>query len=155
MKELGIAIVAALVIAIAVPAAYHVANVQRPPTERVPAVSLTPTATPTGGAASSATAAPTGPVDGKTVAQAAGCFACHTVDGSKLVGPSWKGLAGSTVSLVGGGTVSADDAYLHESIVNPAAKIAQGFTNDMPATFGQSLSAVQITALIDYIKTLK
>jgi cytochrome c oxidase subunit 2 len=153
MKQLGIAILIAAFIAVALPTVYHVANVVTPPTQRVGSVNLTPTPTPVGGAA--ATPPPAGPVDGATVAQASGCRACHTIDGSKLVGPSWKGLAGSTVSLTGGTTVTADDAYLHESIVDPAAKIVQGYTNDMPATFGKSLSAQQITALIDYIKTLK
>ncbi len=152
MKELGIAIVVAACIAVALPAIYGVANVQRAPEARVAAIDLSATPEATSQAAPPPS---TGPVDGKTVAQSSGCFACHTTDGSKSIGPTWKGLAGSTVSLVDGSTATADDAYLHESIVDPAAKIVAGHTNDMPATFGKSLNDQQISALIDYIKTLK
>ena len=77
------------------------------------------------------------------------------MDGSKLVGPSWKGLYNSEQEIEGDGKVTADDAYLQESIVNPAAKIVKGYPNVMPATYGQSLKPDEIAAIIEYIKTLK
>ena len=52
-----------------------------------------------------------------------GCVACHASDDKKLVGPGWGGLYESSVSLADGGKVSADDAYLAESIRQPNAKI--------------------------------
>jgi cytochrome c oxidase subunit 2 len=92
---------------------------------------------------------------GKQLAQSLGCAACHSVDGSVAVGPSWKDLAGSQVPLADGTTVTADDTYLHESIVNPNAKIVEGFRPDiMPGTFGTTLTGDQLNDLIAYIKSL-
>lgn len=92
---------------------------------------------------------------GTKVASSAGCTACHSIDGSKLVGPSWKGLFGKTETMADGSTITADDAYLHESIVNPGAKLVQGYADLMPKNFGDSLTAQEITGIIEYIKTLK
>src|SRR5574337_987880 len=85
-----------------------------------------------------------------------GCVSCHSIDGTKIVGPTWKGLSGAQVPLADGTTVTADDAYLRESIVNPNVKIVQGFLpNFMPQTFGTTLKDQQISDLIAYIKSLK
>ena len=93
---------------------------------------------------------------GRQVAEQAGCLACHSVDGAPSVGPTWKGLFGSTRTLADGSTAVADEAYLYESIVDPGAKVVEGFPdNVMPRTFGQSLTGEQIRDLIEYIKTLK
>lgn len=92
---------------------------------------------------------------GKQVATSAGCAACHSVDGSALVGPSWKGLYGSPRNFADGSSATADDAYLHESIVDPAAKIVEGFQDLMPKNFAQTLTETEITSLIEYIKTLQ
>lgn len=105
--------------------------------------------------AGEATPAPAGELDGQQVATSAGCVACHSLDGSVLVGPTWKGLYGKTEEFEDGSTGTADDAYLHESIVNPAAKIVKGFTNLMPAIYSQTLTEDQIAAIIEYIKTLQ
>ena len=108
-------------------------------------------------AAGGATPAPGGGAapDGKTVAAGAGCVACHSVDGSQLVGPSWKGLYGKTETFEDGSTAPVDDAYLHESIVKPDAKVVKGFPNVMPKGYDMTLKPEQITAIIEYIKTLK
>jgi cytochrome c oxidase subunit 2 len=92
---------------------------------------------------------------GKQYAQQFGCAGCHSVDGSKLVGPTWKGLYGSNVSLQDGTTVVANDDYLHNSIVNPGAQIVQGYPDLMPKTYKDQLNDAQIRALIEYIKSLK
>jgi mono/diheme cytochrome c family protein len=90
---------------------------------------------------------------GEEIAQAQ-CFTCHTIDGSTLVGPTWQGLYGSEVTLEDGSTVTADDEYIRESIVDPNAKIHEGFPAAMP-TFDGVLSDEQITNIIAYIKTLE
>jgi cytochrome c oxidase subunit 2 len=87
--------------------------------------------------------------------QTFGCKACHTLDGTVGVGPTWKGLYGSQVKLADGSTVTVDDAYLIESIRNPGAKIVEGFQNIMPATIGSTLTDQQIQDLIALIKSLK
>jgi cytochrome c551/c552 len=105
-------------------------------------------------AAQPTTLAPIGPPSGEALAQVAGCTACHSVDGSDLVGPSWLGIAGTDRPIEGGGTVLADRGYLHESIVDPSGIIVADFPDVMPKTFGDSLSDEEIEALIDYIESL-
>jgi mono/diheme cytochrome c family protein len=90
---------------------------------------------------------------GEEIAQAQ-CFTCHTTDGSTLVGPTWQGLYGSEVTLEDGSTVTADDEYIRESILEPNAKIHEGFPAAMPS-FDGVLSDEQITDIIAYIKTLE
>lgn len=90
---------------------------------------------------------------GQALAAANGCAACHTTDGSRLIGPTWAGLAGSQVELIDGTTVTADDDFLHESIKAPQATIVAGFEGQQMPVYG--FSDEQIADLIAYIKTLK
>jgi cytochrome c oxidase subunit 2 len=95
-------------------------------------------------------------VRGEKAAQQYGCLACHSIDGVKGVGPTWKGSFGSQVVLADGTTVTADDTYLKESIVNPNVKLHEGFApNLMPQNFGQTLNDQQIADIIEFIKSLK
>jgi len=85
-----------------------------------------------------------------------GCNACHTLDGTPGVGPSWQGLFGSQNALADGGTVTADEAYITESILNPNAKIVEGYApNLMPQNFGERVNEAQIQDLIEFIKSLQ
>ena len=81
-----------------------------------------------------------------------GCAACHSINGSAGVGPTWFGLAGSKVDLEGGASVTADDAYLTESIKDPKAKVVKGFAPVMPVF---PFTDEEIANLVAYIKTLK
>ena len=99
--------------------------------------------------------------EGERVAQMFGCVACHSIDGSTVgkVGPSWKGLHGSVREIAKGqkGKVTADAAYLRESILAPSAKVVKGFEKfdtGMPIYAG-ILNDAQIESLILYIATLK
>ena len=83
-----------------------------------------------------------------------GCNACHSIDGSTLVGPTWKGLFGHEVSMTDGSTVTADENYIRQSILEPQAKMVKGFGPVMPA-FKGILSDDEVAAIIAYIKTLK
>jgi len=85
---------------------------------------------------------------------AAVCLACHSADGSQLVGPTWKGLYGHEVEMEDGSKVVADDAYLRESIVDPMTKVVKGYPPSMPP-FGAMLTEDQIKDIIEYIKSLK
>jgi len=90
---------------------------------------------------------------GKALVAASGCAACHTIDGSANIGPTWLGLAGSEVHLSDGSTVTADDAFITESIREPQAKIVAGFENQRMIAF--TFTDEQIADIIAYIKTLK
>jgi cytochrome c oxidase subunit 2 len=93
---------------------------------------------------------------GKKWATENGCAACHSADGTQVVGPTWKGLYGAAVALADGTTVKADDAYLKESVLLPNAKMVKGFQpNIMPQNFREKLSDDQINDMIEYIKSLK
>ena len=81
-----------------------------------------------------------------------GCAACHSINGAAGIAPTWFGLAGSQVELESGATVTADDAYLTESIKDPKAKVVKGFTPTMPL---YPFTDEQITDIVAYIKTLK
>jgi cytochrome c oxidase subunit 2 len=81
------------------------------------------------------------------------CLACHAPDGSGQ-GPSLNGLYGAKVLLADGSTVTADDAYLRESIVSPQAKIVAGYAPLMPSYQGQ-LTEEQIIDLTSYVKSLE
>lgn len=83
-----------------------------------------------------------------------GCMQCHSTNGNAGTGPTWKGIYGSTEPLTSGGTAKVDENYIRESILEPQAKVVQGFQPVMP-TFQGKLTDKQIMAIIEYIKTLK
>ena len=87
---------------------------------------------------------------GKTVARDKGCTACHSADGARSTGPTWKGLAGKKVKLEGGDTVTADDIYLARAIKDPRSQV---YANIMPAAY-DDLDAATIADLIAYIHAL-
>jgi len=80
------------------------------------------------------------------------CSACHTIDGSTGIGPTWQGLFGSEVPLEDGSTVVADEDYIIESIRDPNAKVHEGFQPVMPA-FPQ-LTDEEIDSLILFMQSL-
>ncbi len=104
-------------------------------------------------AAAAALVAQGGPDAGKALVAQNGCGACHSIDGSKLVGPTWQGLYGSQVKLSDGRTVTADEAYLIESVASPSAKVVLGFPDGVMPKF--NLTDAQIKDIVSYIETLK
>jgi cytochrome c oxidase subunit 2 len=89
---------------------------------------------------------------GALISQDNGCITCHSIDGSELIGPSWKGLWGKTEQLEDGSSVNIDDNYIKESIVKPLEKIVDGYPAVMPAF--TDLSDDELIAIIAYIKSL-
>jgi cytochrome c oxidase subunit 2 len=81
-----------------------------------------------------------------------GCQSCHSLDGSRKVGPSFQGLYGKTNHMMAdGSSMTVDENYLRESILQPEANIVQGYQNLMPGAYS-SLSERQLTGLIEFIK---
>jgi cytochrome c oxidase subunit 2 len=91
---------------------------------------------------------------GKLTYERVGCNSCHTVDGSKSKGPSWKGIFGKMEKLKDGTSVLVDENYMRESMMNPQAKVVDGFDPIMP-TFQGLLKPNQVNGLVAYIESLK
>jgi cytochrome c oxidase subunit 2 len=81
------------------------------------------------------------------------CNTCHRPDAQGR-GPVLEGLFGKSVTLQSGETLTVDEAYIRESILQPAAKVAQGFQPSMP-TFQGLVSEEQLLELIEYVKSLQ
>ncbi len=90
---------------------------------------------------------------GERLFLALGCATCHA-SGSQARGPSLENLFGKMVTLRDGRTVEADEAYVRESILDPAAKIVAGFEPLMPS-YRVQLNEEDVIKLIAYLKTLK
>jgi cytochrome c oxidase subunit 2 len=94
-------------------------------------------------------------VRGEQIADQFGCFACHSTDGSVIVGPSWQGIFGSMEELSDGTTALVDEQYIHESIRDPGAKITAGFQNLMPPNIGAEMTDAQISDVAAFIESLE
>lgn len=103
-----------------------------------------------GGAASPPSAAGSLAQQGRALAQAKGCVACHTVDGSAGVGPTWKGLFGKTETMADGSTALVDAAYVKAFVRNPQARIVKGFASIMPKI---ELTDEELSAVVAYIQS--
>jgi cytochrome c oxidase subunit 2 len=87
------------------------------------------------------------------------CAGCHSLDGDDGTGPSFKGLAGSTVELEGGETVEATREYLRRAIVEPDAEIVEGYSAGLmgAVTGGFDLESKpdEVDRLVDFIEGVK
>lgn len=95
---------------------------------------------------------------GKRIMKNIGCFACHTIDGNKLVGPSFKGIYGHTATVITGGNereITVDDEYIKKSIYEPNADVVKGFNKGLMQPYVGQLSEGDISQIIEYLKTLK
>ena len=98
-----------------------------------------------------------------------GCVSCHSLDGTRVVGPTWQGLFGREEALTNGTVVIADEEYIRSSILNPNDQIVDTYDpNQMPANYGEQFAEVEaeifavsgveidiIDDLIAYIKTIE
>lgn len=91
--------------------------------------------------------------EGALLVETQGCLSCHSVDGSRLVGPTWLGLFGSERPMEDGATILADEEYLRISIMDPNAHVVAGYPAVMPAAYS-FLSDEELNAIIDYIESL-
>ena len=93
---------------------------------------------------------------GAKLARRSGCATCHSLDGSRRPGPTWKGLYGKKRALANGQEVVADEAYLRRAILKPDAEIAQGFPKGMmPKDFARKLSEEELRLIIELIMSVR
>ncbi len=90
---------------------------------------------------------------GQALARQLGCLGCHSVDGSRKVGPSFKGLYGSQRPLEGGTSAVADAAYIRRALQNPGADVAKGYPAMMPPY--PQLKEEQVKAILEWLESLK
>jgi len=100
-------------------------------------------------------------VDNKTKAMdilnSNGCTGCHSIDGSVLVGPSFKGMFGHKIKVHENGTlkeVLVDEKYIKQSIFDPDSQVVEGFNPGMMAPYNGILNDDDIDSLIKYFKGL-
>ena len=90
---------------------------------------------------------------GKRLIEKHGCLDCHTTDGRDQIGPTWKSLYGSPVTLAGGRVVVADEGYLWVAVRDPNAQIVEGYLPDIMPPL--RLTDAEITSIVEYIKSLE
>lgn len=90
---------------------------------------------------------------GEVLYNTKGCKTCHTIDGSKLVGPSFKNVYGHQFDTVAGVKITADDAYIKESILKPNVSVILGFQPVM-TPFEGKITDKEIAGLTAYLRTL-
>jgi cytochrome c oxidase subunit 2 len=89
---------------------------------------------------------------GAALFRSLGCSGCHT-PGSTVHAPDLHGLYGRSVHLADGRTVTADEAYLRDSILLPDKDVVAGFAPIMPS-FSGTVSESQVIQLVAYLKSL-
>jgi cytochrome c oxidase subunit II len=95
--------------------------------------------------------------DGYLLLRNTGCFACHSMDGTKLVGPSFKGLYGTERIVTSGKaqmSVKADEEYIKNSLYNPDLQVVSGFNKGIMKSYNEILKDSEIKIITDYFKTL-
>lgn len=86
------------------------------------------------------------------------CLSCHSLDGSKLIGPSFKGVWGINEIVVTNGEereITVDEAYIKTSIYEPNADVVKGYNQGLMISYKNLISEEEIGHIIDYMKTLK
>ena len=89
---------------------------------------------------------------GRALYASKGCIACHSLDGTPRVGPTFKNLWGKDEKLADGTSARVDEEYLRESILKPGAKVVAGFANVMPPV---PLDEREMQGLAAWLQTLR
>ncbi|MBN2349561.1 MAG: cytochrome c oxidase subunit II [Bacteroidales bacterium] len=95
---------------------------------------------------------------GKQIVQKYGCNACHSTDGTKIVGPSYKGIFGEEITVITGGKeriITVDEEYIRHSILEPDADVVKGYNKGLMITYRDQITEEEINLIIEYIKSLK
>ncbi|MDP4292783.1 MAG: c-type cytochrome, partial [Bacteroidota bacterium] len=95
---------------------------------------------------------------GLEILQKNGCITCHSLDGTKIVGPTFKGLYGSTVAVITGmktHNIKADEQYIKTSITDPDKDIVVGFNKGLMQSYKTILTDEEINKITEFLKTLK
>ncbi len=98
-------------------------------------------------------AAPVKPkLDGAQLLEDNGCLGCHSLDGSKGIAPTFKGMGGRQTTIVRNGeklTIPVDAEYLRRALLQPKADLVEGYAPMMPAA--DYLAEEEIEAIIEHL----
>ena len=86
-----------------------------------------------------------------------GCIACHSSDGSRMVGPSFKGIWGETQTVITGREerqVTVDEDYVRKSIYDPGADVVKGYNSGLMQSYKDQVSDEDVGLIIEYLKSL-
>lgn len=95
---------------------------------------------------------------GRHLVRINGCSACHSTDGTALVGPTFRGLYGSAVEVIANGVrreVVADDEYIRRSIYEPDAEVTVGYPPGLMQSYRNLIDEQGIQDIIEYLQTLQ
>ncbi len=95
--------------------------------------------------------------EGARLVQVKGCVACHTMDGTPKIGPTFKGVFGKKETVIRNGQereITVDEAFIKQTLLHPEIDRVKGFPPIMPSQQGQ-LTDKEIDEIVEYIKTLK
>lgn len=90
---------------------------------------------------------------GERVAARMGCIQCHSVNGTRGVGPTWVDLFGREEALADGRRVLVDGAYITESMMEPNDKVVAGFAPVMPSYRG-AIEPGDTAAIVEFMKSI-
>jgi cytochrome c oxidase subunit II len=97
--------------------------------------------------------------DGEQLYRQYACAGCHSLNGSEGTGPTFKGLAGSTVTLTGGKRVKADAGYLEKAITAPDADVTEGYNAGLMKAsidgFDLKSKPEDVRKLVEFIQGVK
>ncbi len=95
--------------------------------------------------------------EGLAIMKNQGCLACHSSDGSKIVGPTYLNLYGSQQVVIRNGaelTVKVDDEYIKERILDPSYQVVKGYPKGIMQSYKGKISDEDILKIIEYLKSL-
>jgi cytochrome c oxidase subunit II len=95
--------------------------------------------------------------EGLTIMKFQGCMACHSTDGSKIVGPTYLNLIGKQEVVNRNGsetTITVDEEYIKRSIFDPDADIVKGYPKGLMQSYKGKISDADVAKIIEYLKSL-
>jgi cytochrome c oxidase subunit 2 len=95
--------------------------------------------------------------EGLAIMKIQGCLACHSSDGSKIVGPTYLNLFGSQQVVIRDGVevkVTADEAYIKQMILDPASQAVKGYPKGLMQSYKGKITDTDLAKIIEYLKTL-
>ena len=94
--------------------------------------------------------------EGLVLLKNTGCFACHSMDGTKLVGPSFSELKDSRTVIENGieKTISVDESYLKKSIIDPNSQVVKGYARGLMQSYEKTVSSEDIDKMTQYLLEL-